>query len=70
MQNKLRVLRAQHNLTQEQLAQKVDVTRQTINAIEKGKYLPSLTLAFALSKVFNLPIEQIFSSNLQEVKNA
>ena len=49
-----------HDLTQEDLAEKVKVTRQTINAIEKGKYLPSLDLAFKLSRLFEVKIEDLF----------
>ena len=49
-----------HDLTQEDLAIKVEVTRQTINAIEKGKYNPSLELAFKLAKLFEVKIEDIF----------
>lgn len=60
MKNKIKVLRAEHELTQQQLAEKVDVSRQTINAIEKGKFDPSLPLAFKISKLFNLSIEKIF----------
>jgi len=60
MKNKIKVLRAEHELTQEQLAEKVDVSRQTINAIEKGKFDPSLPLAFKISKLFNLSMEDIF----------
>jgi putative transcriptional regulator len=60
MKNKLKVLRAMSDLTQEELADKVGVTRQTINAIEQGKYLPSLELAFKLAKLFNVKIEEIF----------
>jgi len=58
--NKLKVLRAEHDLTQEQLAAKVGVTRQTIISIEKGKYIPSLELAFKLTKLFNKKIEEVF----------
>ena len=58
--NKLYLLREQLNLTQEDLARKVEVSRQTIIAMEKGDYSPSLLLAFKLSKVFRLPIEKIF----------
>lgn len=61
MTNKLKILRAQHNLTQEDLAEKVGVTRQTIFAIEKNKYSPTLELAFKLSKLFKQPIEKIFN---------
>lgn len=60
MKNKLKVFRAMHDLTQEDLAVKVEVTRQTINAIEKGKYSPSLDLAFKLAKLFEVKIEDIF----------
>jgi putative transcriptional regulator len=60
MKNKLKVFRAMHDLTQEALAEKVGVTRQTINAIEKSKYNPSLELAFKLAKLFDVTIEDIF----------
>lgn len=60
MKNNIKVYRAIHDLTQESLAEKVKVTRQTINAIEKGKYDPSLDLAFKLSRLFNASIEDIF----------
>ena len=60
MKNNIKVYRAIHNLTQESLAEKVGVTRQTINAIEKGKYDPSLDLAFKLARLFNTNIEDIF----------
>ena len=60
MKNSLKVLRAQNDLTQADLANKLEVSRQTINAIEKGKFDPSLPLAFKISKLFQLPIEEIF----------
>ena len=60
MKNYLKVLRAQNDLTQADLAIKLEVSRQTINAIEKGKFDPSLPLAFKISKLFELPIEEIF----------
>jgi putative transcriptional regulator len=60
MKNKIKVLRAERNMTQEDLAIEVQVSRQTINAIEKGKFDPSLPLAFKISKLFNLAIEDIF----------
>ena len=60
MKNELRVLRAQHELSQAALAERLDVSRQTINAIEKGKYDPSLPLAFKIAKLFGQSIEQIF----------
>ncbi|SKB39031.1 putative transcriptional regulator [Salegentibacter holothuriorum] len=61
MKNKLKVLRAEHNYTQEDLADIIGVSRQTINAIEKEKFDPSLPTAFRISKLFKLPIETIFS---------
>lgn len=63
MKNRLKVLRAEQNLTQGDLAYKLSVSRQTINAIEKGKFDPSLTLAFKMSKLFQLPIEAIFEND-------
>jgi putative transcriptional regulator len=60
MKNKLKVLRAEHNLTQEQLAKAVEVSRQTINAIEKEKFDPSLMLAIKLARLFKTEIESIF----------
>lgn len=58
--NKLKVLRAMHELTQEQLAEKIGVSRQTVIAIENNKYNPSLDLAFKLARLFQLTIEDIF----------
>ncbi|MCD4669010.1 MAG: helix-turn-helix transcriptional regulator [Actinomycetia bacterium] len=63
MKNNIRKLRKIHNLTQEELADKTNVSRQTIIAIEKGKYDPSLKLAFKVAKQFKLPIENIFILN-------
>lgn len=60
MKNRIKVLRAEHELTQAQLAEKLFVSRQTINAVEKGKFDPSLPLAFRLSELFQKPIEEIF----------
>ena len=60
MENKLPELRREHGLTQQQLADRVEVSRQTIISIEAGKFNPSITLAFKLSNVFNKPIEDIF----------
>jgi putative transcriptional regulator len=60
MKNKIKVFRAMHDLTQEDLAQATGVTRQTILAIEKGKYVPSLDLAFKISRYFNVNIEEVF----------
>jgi len=58
--NKLKVYRANHNLTQQDLADKVGVTRQTIIAIEANKYLPSLGLALKISRHFQVNVEDIF----------
>lgn len=60
MKNRLKVLRGEHNWTQADLASALDVSRQTVNAIETGKYDPSLPLAFKLSRLFKIPIEDIF----------
>jgi putative transcriptional regulator len=60
MKNRLRVLRAERNWSQADLAERLEVSRQSVNAIETGKFDPSLPLAFRLSRLFNLPIEQIF----------
>ena len=60
MKNRLKVLRAEHNYTQAKLAELLDVSRQTINAIEKGKFDPSLPLAFIAARLFDLSIEEIF----------
>lgn len=60
MKNKLKVLRAEHDYTQDQLAKAVKVSRQTINAIEKGKFDPSLVLAIKLARLFKAEIEEIF----------
>ncbi len=60
MKNRLKVLRAENDFTQADLANKLEVSRQTVNAIEKGKFDPSLPLAFKISKLFELPIEKIF----------
>jgi putative transcriptional regulator len=60
MKNKSKVFRAMHDLTQEDLAQAIGVTRQTILAIEKGKYVPSLDLAFKIARHFQVNIEEVF----------
>jgi len=60
MKNRIKVLRAERNMTQEELAVEVQVSRQTINAIEKGKFDPSLPLAFKISRLFQMAIENIF----------
>jgi len=68
MKNRLKVLRAENNLTQEQLAQSVGVSRQAINAIETGKYDPSLPLAIKLGKLFGKPVEEIFLVDEEEAR--
>lgn len=60
MKNRLRVLRAERAWSQADLAERLGVSRQTINSIETGKYDPSLPLAFKIAQVFELAIEQIF----------
>ncbi len=60
MKNRLKVLRAERDWTQARLAAGLDVSRQTINAIETGKYDPSLPLAFKIARLFEQPIEDIF----------
>jgi putative transcriptional regulator len=60
MQNRLRVLRAERDWSQAELAGRLKVSRQTVNAIETGKYDPSLPLAFKIAQLFEKPIEAIF----------
>jgi putative transcriptional regulator len=60
MKNRIKVYRALHNLTQEALADQLGITRQTILAIEKEKYDPSLELAFRISLLFKVPIDKLF----------
>jgi len=62
MKNRLRVLRAEHDWSQAELATRLGVSRQTVNAIETGKYDPSLPLAFTIARLFGLAIEAIFES--------
>lgn len=61
MKNRLKVLRAERDWTQADLARELDVSRQTVNAIETGKYDPSLPLAFTIARLFGLAIEEIFT---------
>jgi putative transcriptional regulator len=61
MKNRLRVLRAERNWSQADLAERLEVSRQSVNAIETGKFDPSLPLAFKLARLFESTIEQIFS---------
>ena len=60
MENRIKELRAKHNFTQLDLAKKVDVRRETIVFLEKGKYNPSLQLAYDIAKIFKLKIEDLF----------
>lgn len=66
MKNKIKIFRATHDLTQEQLADEIGVSRQTVNAIESDKYLPSLGLAFKIAKLFKVTIEEIFTFDEQK----
>ena len=61
MKNRLRELRAERHWTQADLAERLDVSRQTVNAIEVGRYDPSLPLAFRIARVFAMRIEELFS---------
>lgn len=63
MDNRLRVLRAERGWSQAELGGRLGVSRQAVNAIETGKYDPSLPLAFKLARLFEMPIEQIFSDD-------
>ena len=60
MKNKIKVQRAIHNLTQDDLARKISVSRQTINTMESGKYVPSTLLALKMAKLFGVPVEELF----------
>jgi len=63
MKNRLRVLRAEKNWSQADLAERLEVSRQSVNAIETGKFDPSLPLAFKLARLFEMTIEEIFSDD-------
>jgi putative transcriptional regulator len=63
MRNRLKVLRAERNWSQADLAERLAVSRQTINALETGRYDPSLPLAFRIGRLFGLPIEAIFQDD-------
>ena len=69
MKNRLRVLRAEREWSQADLASRLGVSRQTINAIETGKYDPSLPLAFQMSELFQMRIEEIFQPNHKNENN-
>lgn len=63
MRNRLKVLRAERNWSQQDLAERLGVSRQSVNAVETGKYDPSLPLAFRIAQVFGLAIEAIFEAD-------
>ena len=60
MKNRLKVARAEADLTQEELAKLIGVSRQTINAVESGRYVPSTVLALKMARVFGKPVEEVF----------
>ncbi len=68
MNNRLRVLRAERAWSQQDLAERLDVSRQSVNAIETGRYDPSLPLAFKIADLFGLTIEEIFTNPAKEPK--
>jgi putative transcriptional regulator len=70
MKNQLKVLRAIRNWSQADLGEHLDVSRQAVNAIETGKYDPSLPLAFKISRLFDLPIEEIFDDEYSGERHA
>jgi putative transcriptional regulator len=63
MKNRLKVLRAERDWSQSDLAERLEVSRQSVNAIETGRYDPSLPLAFRIAKLFGLPVEAIFEAD-------
>jgi len=65
MKNRLKALRAERNWTQADLAAELEVSRQTVNAIEKGKFDPSLPLAFKVARLFSLSIEEVFQDEAE-----
>jgi putative transcriptional regulator len=66
MNNRLKVLRAERNWTQAELAWRLDVSRQAVNAIETGKHDPSLSLAFRIARLFELSVEAVFTDPVQD----
>lgn len=70
MKNRLRVLRAERSWSQADLAESLGVSRQTVNALETGKYDPSLPLAFKIARLFGQPIEAIFEDETAEARAA
>ena len=68
MKNRLKVLRAERNWSQAELAERLDVSRQAVNAIETGKYDPSLPLAFRISRLFSSRIEEVFDDKGEDAQ--
>lgn len=66
MRNRIRVLRAERNWSQADVAEHLGIARQTINALETGKYAPSLPLAFRIAKLFETPVDQVFDPDSAE----
>ena len=69
MKNQLKVLRAMRDWSQAELGQHLDVSRQAVNAIETGKYDPSLPLAFKIARLFDMPIEEVFDDEFGGGRN-
>ena len=69
MKINIRIYRAIHNLTQEELARMISVTRKTVNSIEGGKYNPSIDVAYKMAKLFNVTIEELFCFEDEENNN-
>ena len=67
MRNRLKILRAERDWTQARLARELEVSRQTVNAIETGRFDPSLPLAFRIARLFSEPIERIFLEEAEDV---
>jgi putative transcriptional regulator len=70
MNNRLRLLRAERHWSQQELADRLDVSRQSVNAIETGRYDPSLPLAFRIAELFDLTIEEVFVSPTRHASRA
>ncbi len=68
IKNNLKVWRAKRDITQQQLADSVELSRQTVNSIEKGKFIPSVYTTLKLARYFNTTIEEIFSLNIENGK--
>lgn len=66
MKNNIKIERARHDMTQEKLAELIGVSRQTINSLEKNKYVPSTVLALRLSKIFGLTVNELFELDIED----